>query len=441
MVSTKSTSASSYMFISAAIFVLTVFFLFILLDVSIALLLSFLLLATILSTYMAITIYREDKATKDAEEVIASLDGKNTPASTHSKEIFSRFDQQIEKTKTISSELENIRQAFQKASFGFILLDQSGKVILLNESAKTILEIAKIKEQQYYEDIFLNEQLKEITKKSLSGNEITDKLQLSYNLRTIEVQALPLTKKTDDKIISKGCAITLQDITRIDALADVKKDFVANVSHDLRTPITSIKSLTEALLAGAKDNPKTLNRFLKELDQQSERLSILARDILDLSKIENKKTTTLKKMSIAPLLKQSIKSNKIHASSKGLSISLKALDNAHAKVDAEQLMKALNNLIDNSIKYTPDNGKISVDLYSNNGSVNIAIKDTGIGITQKELPRIFERFYRVSKSRSRSGGTGLGLSIVKHVVENHNGNIEVKSQLNKGSEFIISLPK
>lgn len=228
----------------------------------------------------------------------------------------------------------------------------------------------------------------------------------------------------------------------LENLKQVKEDFIANVSHELRTPIANIKSLTEALLAGAKDNPKTLNRFLKELDQQSERLSALVRDILDLSKIEKKNTLTIKKFSIPRLLKQSVNIHKNQAENKKLKVNLQIKDQPEAKVDAEQLMKAFNNLIDNSIKYTPKGGRIAVSLSTDNGHIQIAFKDNGIGIAEKELPRIFERFYRVSKSRSlRSGGTGLGLAIVKHVIENHNGKIKVKSQLNKGSEFVIRLPK
>lgn len=228
----------------------------------------------------------------------------------------------------------------------------------------------------------------------------------------------------------------------LENLKQVKKDFIANVSHELRTPIANIKSLTEALLTGAKDNTKTLNRFLKELDQQSERLSALVRDILDLSQIEKRSVLTLKKMSIAPLLKQSVNSFKNQASSKNLKIKLNIKSDSQAQIDAEQLMKVFNNLLDNSIKYTPDNGNIFVRLRANNGFIKVSFKDTGIGIPQKDLPRIFERFYRVSKSRSlKSGGTGLGLAIVKHVVENHGGNIKVKSQLKKGSEFVITLPK
>jgi len=228
----------------------------------------------------------------------------------------------------------------------------------------------------------------------------------------------------------------------LEILKQVKKDFVANVSHELRTPIANIKSLTEALLAGAKDDAKTLNRFLKELDQQSERLSTLVRDILDLSKTEKKSTLSLKKFSIARLLKQSVNIHKNQAENKNLKLILQVKDQPEAKVDAEQLMKAFNNLIDNSIKYTPKGGKIAVSLTTDNGHIQISFKDDGIGMTQKELPRIFERFYRISKSRSiKSGGTGLGLSIVKHVVENHNGRIGVKSGPGKGSEFVISLPK
>lgn len=334
----------------------------------------------------------------------------------------------LQKEKTnLDQNRQHLKQAFEKINLGLILLHKDNKNTLLNNAASKILEAELL-------DI---NKIREIATAAFEGRKVKEKLQLAYNTRTIEVKAVPLISKNG----TNSCLVTLEDTTKLDALADVKKDFIANVSHDLRTPITSIKSLTEALLAGAKDDPETLNRFLEELDQQSERLSALARDILDLAQIENKNTLALKKLAIAPLIRQSVNIFKHQAEGKNLNIGLKIDGNPEAKADAEQLLKAFNNLLDNSIKYTPKDGKVIISVGTQNGHVKIAFQDTGIGITQKELPRIFERFYRVSKSRSiKTGGTGLGLSIVKHVIENHSGKITVKSQLHKGSEFIITLP-
>ncbi len=329
----------------------------------------------------------------------------------------------LKSNESLSTLTKQFEQVFEKSPWGLLIVNNDQSLIHINEAARKIE---------------LNTpQIKKLTAKALKGVPVKQNIQFPHNNRIIEVQTFPLYDQ--DNNIS-GCFATLQDTTKIAALADVKKDFIANVSHDLRTPIASIKSLTEALIAGAKDDPQRLDSFLQELDKQSERLSNLVQDILDLSKIENKETLTLKKLDIKPLLEQSINVSKHQAEIKNIKVELKTSPSLQANADAEQLMKAFNNLLDNSIKYTPQSGSILITATTNNGQIKISFKDTGIGIPQKDLPRIFERFYRVSKSRSiETGGTGLGLSIVKHVIENHGGKIKVKSQLNKGSEFILYL--
>jgi len=380
---------------------------------------------------------------KDLNKQIDNIE-KQEPVQTYDAQtgdLINRLHDLVQKNARLTVQSKQLQKVFENIPSGLILLDKDTKTVSLNEPAKNLLDLGSAKKTKTLESINAK-QIKDLANEAISGKHARKKIQFSHNQKTIEARAIPLQKKTNNEFEFSGSLITLQDTTRVDALADVKKDFVANVSHDLRTPITSIRSLTEALLAGAKDDPQTLERFLNELDQQSERLSSLARDILDLSKIENKNTLTKEKLAIGPLLKQSVKAMEHQAEAKKIALELNIKDRPQAKIDAEQLIKAFNNLLDNSIKYTPANGTVSVSLAANNGHVKISVKDTGIGISQKSLPRIFERFYRVSKSRSiKSGGTGLGLSIVKHVIENHNGEVSVKSQLGKGSEFIITLPK
>ncbi len=391
-------------------------------------------------TFQVLYERNQNKLLKNVQKNINKISSEATLSNTNHNDpvsfILDRFKDVNKNSRELSWQLNFLQQAFRITKFGLILFDEKLQIIMLNDLAAKILDI-KPGAKNNTSQINLTPQIKEIAKVALSGKKVKEKIELTYNMRSLEGRGLPVS--INGKTI--GSLISLQDTTKIDALADVKKDFIANVSHDLRTPIASIKSLTEALLAGAKDNQETLDSFLNELDKQSERLSSLARDILDLSKIENKGSLALEKLAIAPLLEQSVNSFKREAQKKRLKLSLSVKDNTQAKVDPEQLMKAFHNLLDNSIKYTPENGNISVSLTKSNGSINISFKDTGIGIAQKEQMRIFERFYRISKSRSiKGGGTGLGLSIVKHVVENHSGKVGVKSHLNEGFEFTITLP-
>ncbi len=359
---------------------------------------------------------------------------------THSKALIERFHNLKEENSQLAKQTRQLRSVFENTPSGLILLDDNSETISMNKPAQSLLEINDHKKTNILE-LIESKQIKDLVKEAQSGKQARKKIQFSHNQKTLEARAIPLHVKDNGHKEFLGSLITLQDTTRLDALADVKKDFIANVSHDLRTPITSIRSLTEALLAGAKDDPKTLDRFLNELDQQVERLSFLARDILDLSKIENKNTLTKETMAIGPLLNQTVQAVKQQAENKKIKLTLDIKDGPPARIDAEQLIKAFSNLLDNCIKYTPENGKVSISLVTEKDNAKITFKDTGIGISQKSQPRIFERFYRVSKSRSvKSGGTGLGLSIVKHVVENHNGKIDVKSQLGKGSKFTVSIP-
>ena len=240
-----------------------------------------------------------------------------------------------------------------------------------------------------------------------------------------------------------GVVLVFHDITGIKKLERVRQDFVANVSHELKTPLTSIKGYAEALIDGAKNDEVTLSNFLETIKFNAERMNKLITDLLELAKIESSDYQIAKtQVSLKSVVDECISVFKEEFEKKKLSIDVNIQNGAESvSVDRNKIELVLNNLIDNAIKYTPESGKVSVNAKPSGNFIEISVRDTGIGITSNEIDRIFERFYRVDKARSRElGGTGLGLSIVKHIVEAHCGRVWVESELNKGSIFIFTLP-
>jgi len=225
-------------------------------------------------------------------------------------------------------------------------------------------------------------------------------------------------------------------------LEGIRKDFVANVSHELRTPISNIKGYAETLLDGAIDDTKHAKEFIKIIYGESDRLAYLINDILDLSKIESDAfKLNLKQNDLFEIVNDSIKRLEKDAGHKSISIKNKLDAASHALCDQGLLTQVFINLIHNAIKYSQDNSEITISSSVSNDLVRVEVKDTGIGIPEQDLPRIFERFYRVDKARSKDlGGTGLGLAIVKHIVQAHGGEVFVTSVEGKGSTFGFTLP-
>lgn len=266
-------------------------------------------------------------------------------------------------------------------------------------------------------------------------------LPLGIERRHFEVYGAPIIGTNDDW---KGIVVVFHDITELKKLEQVRQDFVANVSHELRTPITSIKGFTETLLDGKLDDEKTIRNFLTIILNESDRLQMLVQDLLDLSKIErqefrldytnfdlNELIAEIDRLFAGKAEKKSIRFKTVYADQK-----------INVWADEHRVKQIFINLISNAIKYTPEGGSVEVIVSENETCACIEVKDSGIGIEEKEIPRIFERFYRVDRARSRnSGGTGLGLAIVKHLVEAHNGKMEVKSRPGAGTSFIVKLNK
>ena len=235
--------------------------------------------------------------------------------------------------------------------------------------------------------------------------------------------------------------LVLRDLTELRRLERVRRDFVANVSHELRTPLTSIKAMAETLLDGALQDAEVAPRFLGTIIRESDRLVRLSADLLDLSRVEalgiDKKPTDLTSLAAEV-------TGRLSSQAEKADVSLVNTIRAPLVVPADRdaMAQVLVNLLDNAIAYTPRGGVVSLSALETPEAISISVTDTGIGILSHDIPRLFERFYRADKARSRaSGGTGLGLSIVKHIVENHGGSVGVESEYNKGSVFSFTLPK
>jgi two-component system, OmpR family, phosphate regulon sensor histidine kinase PhoR len=242
----------------------------------------------------------------------------------------------------------------------------------------------------------------------------------------------------------RGTLLVLHDVTELRRLERVRTEFVANVSHELRTPLTSIRGYLETLLDGALDEPANARRFLDIAHTHAERLSRLVDDLLQLSDIETGKLV----LKPAPLVLSDVAADVIaffetQATQKSLTLHNQVPLDLRLQADWDRLTQILVNLVDNAVKYTPEQGQITLGASSGaKGFVNVCVADTGIGIPSTDLPRITERFYRVDKARSRElGGTGLGLAIVKHLVQAHGGELWLESELGKGTTVYFSLPE
>ncbi len=272
----------------------------------------------------------------------------------------------------------------------------------------------------------------------VTGETVRERIHLAAaEGRWFEVQCAPLAPAT-----RRGAITILHDITEIERLERIRKDFVANVSHELRTPLTAIRGYAETLLDGAIHDDENNLKFLEKIRAHSIRLNNIASDLLALSELESGgPQPEPEPVSVRAAVEAALRTVESEARVRGITLRTGTLDNAEVMGSRIRLEQALVNLIDNAVKFNRPGGRVTVQITRDDSDVKITVEDTGIGIPSEDLPRIFERFYRVDKTRSREvGGTGLGLSIVKHAVERMNGAVAVESQLGKGSTFTITLP-
>jgi two-component system, OmpR family, sensor histidine kinase SenX3 len=232
----------------------------------------------------------------------------------------------------------------------------------------------------------------------------------------------------------------LRDVTEARRLEAVRRDFVANASHELKTPVATIRAAAETLRDGALDDPPAARRFAEQLEREALRLSRIVTDLLDLSRLETGSDLE-ERVRIDAVVAEELKRLEPEASDAGVSIDLRADGVPSVRGSGRDLALLVRNLVDNAIRYSPEGGQVDVTVTSDPEFVSLRVADNGAGIPSRDLSRVFERFYRVDRARSRdTGGTGLGLSIVKHVAENHGGEVRVESELGRGTTFEVRLP-
>jgi signal transduction histidine kinase len=234
--------------------------------------------------------------------------------------------------------------------------------------------------------------------------------------------------------------VVVRDVTEARRLDAIRRDFVANASHELKTPVASIQAAAETIRTASLDDPMVIPRFAAQLEREAVRLSRIVGDLLDLSRLESGSELD-EDVALDALLRDEVERFEDAAAESGVELSVRAAAVPRVRGSGRDLALLVRNLVDNAIRYTRAGGRVDVDLSAEGATVLLTVADTGVGIPQRELSRIFERFYRVDRARSReTGGTGLGLSIVRHVVENHGGRIAVESELGRGTRFEVRLP-
>lgn len=346
-----------------------------------------------------------------------------------------------DRLETIEEEQERLRTILESMAEGVMVVDADGLVGLVNASFRTIFETPPLHAGQTVLELVRHADLQEAVDAVLAGTEVvTRELHLSQPREKVLAAHLARIRGGKGRF---GVVAVFHDITKIKRLERVRQEFVANVSHELRTPLTSIQGYTETLLRGALDDPATARGFLEVMQRNAQQLAALVEDILTLSRIESSTAPfEVQPCALGTLAAEAMQLMEGVAAKKRIALdAARPFPEATIMADRGALLQALTNLLDNAIKYTPEGGKVSLRMGCENGQVWVAVEDTGIGIEPRHLDRIFERFYRVDRYRSRQlGGTGLGLSIVKHIVQAHGGEVTVRSVPRRGSTFTISLP-
>jgi two-component system, OmpR family, phosphate regulon sensor histidine kinase PhoR len=334
---------------------------------------------------------------------------------------------------------------------GVMVLDCRGRVLQVNPALERMLFIRgpEARGRSHWE-VIRHEEFNTLVARVLDARQSqSGEISTAAGGQTFRVEAAIAGGRRDNE----ACVVLVfHDVTALRRLEKVRKDFVANVSHELRTPLTSIKGYVEALLDGVKDQPDQASRFLDIILKQSDRLNLILEDLLQLSQIESGQVLfKVDPVSVRSVAERTMALIQPIADKKGHRIELSMPGDLPCVLgDAERLVQVLTNLLDNAVKYTPDGGKIGIEARRAEGSrtdtqqhdwVDIIVADNGIGIPAADRPRVFERFYRVDKARSRElGGTGLGLAIVKHIVEAHGGHIWVEGNQPAGTRVVMRLP-
>lgn len=363
-------------------------------------------------------------------------------------ELTRNFNFMMETMENTIEEVEykhiQLTSVLKSISHGILAIDIDGNIILINDEARKMIKSKCIGEEEgknINQVIDVVEILKYIKQCIGSKENKTSHLKLEgETVYRIKIDPVYL-QNSKNAII--GSIINIENITEIIKLENMRRDFVANVSHELKTPLTSISGFIETLIMNENLEVNKRNRFLAIIQKESDRLKRLIEDILLLSSIENKNNLVREEIILFDVFKEVYDMISYIANSKNIDLSYEFEDEkVIIQAYGDYMKQLLLNLIDNAIKYTPEGGKVIIKQFTKNDEIIIEVIDNGMGIPKEDQSKIFQRFYRVDKARSRSvGGTGLGLAITKHIVNSLNGTISVESEVGKGSKFITKLPR
>jgi two-component system sensor histidine kinase VicK len=405
--------------------------------VFLSLLLGYLLSKTITSPIVSVM----HKAEKVAEgNFDQPLEVKSSDEIGNLAKTFNYMANELKKTLVeIASEKNKVETIINYMADGVMAFDLAGKLIHANPASKILLgdNAENSSFDVFAQSIGLNVKIEEILYFEQSPVRESDTV---IGDKFVKVYFLVFT---DTNKKAEGIIAVLHDITEQQKLDSMRREFVANVSHELRTPITSIKSYTETLLDGASDDKETAEHFLSVINSEADRMTRLVKDLLQLSRLDNQQMKwNTQEISLPVLTKEIVDRMQIGARQNQQKLECFVIGNIPPiTADRDRIEQVIVNLISNALKYTPENGAITVYVGILYNDVYIKVTDTGIGIPEESLPRVFERFYRVDKARSRDkGGTGLGLSIAKEIIEAHGGTINILSEVGKGTDVTIKLP-
>lgn len=358
-------------------------------------------------------------------------------------ESFNRMAENLQETVgKLKEETDKTRAVLASMAEGLIAVDQNCHVVMMNFAAERLFKIRQEETLgKHLLEVLRNRELHDLINEVLKTRKgSTREIKINtYDERIFWINVVPIDKENN-----LGAVAVMRDITELKRLEKMKSDFVSNVSHELKTPLTSISGFAETLLDGAYKSEENCRYFLRIIKQETDRMTRLINELLYLSRIEKPDFSIPKRpVNIASVVNKAVKLLQKNIDDKGHLLNLRLPENLGPVTgDEDSVLEIIINLLDNAIKYTPEGGNITVEIEDESDFISISVADNGIGIAGDELERIFGRFYRVQgPGITSASGTGLGLAVVKHLVESLNGKISVESQLGKGSTFKVSLPK
>ncbi|HLF73264.1 MAG TPA: ATP-binding protein [Anaerolineales bacterium] len=334
----------------------------------------------------------------------------------------------------LESERARLATVLEQMTDGVLIADSQGLIRFANPAAGRLFQTPNPINRSIAE-VMRNHRLVEAWRRCQQTREVqSESVEISAPHRYVQLIVVP------DRHAG-GSLLLVQDLTRLRRLETVRRDFVSNLSHELRTPLASLKALTETLTDGALDDPPAARRFIDQIQTEVDALTQMATELLELSRIESGRLSLdLRPVAACDLLDSALRRMQLQAERAGLSLRVECPAGLpNVRVDAQRLEQVLVNLVHNAIKFTRPGGEVVLSAGAEEGFVQFAVRDTGAGIPADEVARIFERFYRVDRSRTGSG-TGLGLSIAKHIIEAHGGRIWAESIEGRGSTFLFSIP-